>query len=259
MKKLENAARDRLTAGELSIGVAVRFARTVDIAPAMLAAGFDWLFVDLEHGSIPLDTVAQISTTSIACGISCLVRVPKGHYDLAARALDTGASGIVLPHVDSADEAREAVARLKFPPVGHRSLGGAPQLQFRPTSLPDTIRLLDESGLTIVMLESPEAIERANEIAAVAGVDVVMIGGNDLCSEMGIPGQYDHPRVAAAFETVAQACRKHGKWAGMGGVYDEVIAPRYVAMGFRFVLSGLDMNFMIESAKKRAGFLRGLH
>jgi 2-keto-3-deoxy-L-rhamnonate aldolase RhmA len=255
---LENPARDRLAAGELSIGTAVRFARTVDIAPAMQAAGYDWLFIDLEHGSIPLDTVAQISMTAISCGISSLVRVPKGEYSLATRALDAGASGIVLPHVDSPEEAREAVRRLKFPPLGRRSLGAAPQLKFRPTPLPETIRLLNESVLTVIMLETPQAIEQADAIAAVEGVDVVMIGTNDLCAEMGIPGRYDDPRVVSAYETVLAACRKHGKWPGMGGVYDEVIAPRYVAMGFRFILSGLDFNFMMAGATARAKFLRGL-
>lgn len=258
LDRIENPARDRLAAGELSIGVALRFARTVDIAPAMQAAGYDWLFIDLEHGSTPLDAVAQISTTAIACGISSLVRVPKGEYALATRALDAGAAGIVLPHIDNAEEAREAVGRLKFPPLGHRSLGAAPQLKFRQTPLAETMRLLNASSLTVIMLETPEAIDEADAIAAVEGVDVVMIGTNDLCAEMGIPGKYDDSRVVRAYETVLSACRKHGKWPGMGGVYDEVIAPRYIAMGFHFILSGLEFNFMMAAATQRAKFLRGL-
>lgn len=258
MERLENPARDRLAAGELSIGVAIRFARTVDIAPAMKAAGYDWLFLDLEHGPMSLDTVAQLSTTAISSGISSLVRVPKGEYTMATRALDAGAAGIVLPHVDSADEAREAVERLKFPPLGHRSLGAAPQLRYRPTPLGETMRLLNDSSLTVIMLETPDAIAKADEIAAVPGVDVVMIGTNDLCAEMGIPGKYDDPQVVAAYETVLAACRKHGKWPGMGGVYDEVIAHRYVAMGFHFILAGLEFNFMMAAATQRASFLRGL-
>jgi 2-keto-3-deoxy-L-rhamnonate aldolase RhmA len=253
---LENLARDRLVSGELSIGIAVRFARTVDIAPAMRAAGYDWLFIDLEHGSMPLDTVAQISSAAISCGISSLVRVPKGEYSLATRALDVGASGIVLPHVDSAEEAREAVSRLKLPPLGQRSLGAAPQLKYRPTALPEMIRLLNDSVLCVIMLETPQAIEKADAIAAVEGVDVIMIGTNDLCAEMGIPGRYDDSRVVLAYETVLAACRKHGKWPGMGGVYDEMIAPRYIEMGFRFVLSGLDFNLMMAGATARAKFLR---
>lgn len=258
MERLENPARDRLEAGELSIGVAIRFARTVDIAPAMHAAGFDWLFIDLEHGSIPLDTVAQISTAALASGISPLVRVPKGEYALATRALDNGASGIVLPHVDNADEARDAVSRLKFPPVGHRSLGPAPQLKFRPVPLPETMRLLNTSSLTVVMLETPDAIGQADAIAAVEGVDVVMIGTNDLCAEFGIPGKFDDPRIVASYEKVLAACRKHGKWPGMGGVYDEIIAPHYIAMGFHFILSGMDLNFMMAGATSRAKFVRAL-
>jgi len=258
MERIENPARDRLAAGELSLGVALRFARTVEVAPAMKAAGYDWLFIDLEHGTMPLDTVAQISTTSIACGVSPLVRVPKGEYALAARALDAGASGIIVPHIDSATEAREAVERLKFPSLGHRSLGPAPQLQFRSASPNEIMRLLNDSCLIIAMLESPEAIAEADAIAAVEGVDIVMIGTNDLCAEMGIPGRYDDPRVVAAYEAVLAACLKHKKWPGMGGVYDNEVAPRYMAMGFRFVLAGLDLNFMMASATQRARFLRNV-
>jgi 4-hydroxy-2-oxoheptanedioate aldolase len=256
MDRIDNPARSRMAAGDASLGVAVRFARTVDIAPAMKAAGYDWLFIDLEHGSMGLDTVAQMSTTALACGIAPFVRVPKGEYALATRALDNGATGIILPHVDDAEEAREAVSRLKLPPLGHRSIGPAPQLQFNAASLPDTIRMLNEACMTVVMLETPEAVARADEIAAVEGVDVVMIGTNDLCAELGVPGQYRDPRVGAAYDTLLAACARHGKFPGMGGIYDDELAPAYIARGLRFILAGMDQSFLVAGAAARAALLR---
>jgi hypothetical protein len=98
--------------------------RSVEIAKAMAVAGFDWLFLDMEHGVMSLEACAQISTAALDAGIAPIARVPNGEYAIATRALDNGALGIVMPHVDSAAEAREVVNRLKYPPVGHRSMGG---------------------------------------------------------------------------------------------------------------------------------------
>ncbi len=183
MTVIPNPARDRLVRDELSLGVGLRQARTVDIAKAMATAGFDWLFIDLEHGSIPLDVAAQISCAALDAGISPIVRVPHADYGLATRALDTGAIGIVMPHVDSAEEAREVVDRLRFPPRGHRSVGYAyAQLGFRALPTREAAPLIDAATLVVVMLETPAAIAEADAIAAVDGVDVVMIGTNDLCA-----------------------------------------------------------------------------
>src|SRR5918912_4202649 len=120
MATLRNAARDRLDKGELALGVILRQARTVDIAPIMKAAGYDWLFLDLEHNSMDLDTAVQIAVAALGAGIALIVRVPAGQFWLATRVLDGGALGIVIPHVDTADEAREIADRLRYPPQGHR-------------------------------------------------------------------------------------------------------------------------------------------
>jgi 2-keto-3-deoxy-L-rhamnonate aldolase RhmA len=206
MAAITNVARERLARGQLSLGVGLRQARTVDIAKAMKTAGFDWLFIDLEHGSIPLDIAAQISTAALDAGIAPIVRVPHAQYALATRALDTGALGIVMPHVDSADEARTVVQKLRFPPVGHRSVGYAyPQLEFRSVPTREAAPQIDAETLIVVMLETPSAIANAEEIAAVDGVDVLMIGTNDLCAEFGIPSEFAHQRIVESYERVIAA------------------------------------------------------
>jgi 4-hydroxy-2-oxoheptanedioate aldolase len=257
--KVHNAARERLERGDLALGVGVRLARGSEIAKIMRSVGFDWLFVDLEHGAMSLETAAQICVAALDAQIAPIVRVPSGEYAMATRILDNGALGIVMPHVDSAEEARRIVQHLKFPPAGHRSMAGnAPQLDYQPVKAAEYASTLNETTLVVVMLETPRAVASADEIAAVAGVDVLLIGTNDLCAEMGIHGDFGNPRIEEAYKTVVAACRKHGKFAGLGGVYDETIAPRYIALGAQFILAGADLSFLLGAARARASFLRKL-
>jgi 4-hydroxy-2-oxoheptanedioate aldolase len=194
-----------------------------------------------------LEACAQISTAALDADIAPIARVPNGEYAIATRALDNGALGIVMPHVDSAADAREVVNRLKYPPVGHRSASSG-----------EAAAALNAANLTIVMLETPTAIANAEEIAAVPGVDVLLIGTNDLCAEMGIHGDFGNERVADAYRTMIDAARKHGKFPGMAGVYNETIMPRYIEMGARFILGGQDAAFMAAGAAQRTAFLRKL-
>src|SRR5262245_30237458 len=115
MTVIRNAAKLRLAAGELSLGLGVRQSRTVDIATVAKTTGFDWLFIDMEHNSMGVDTAAQIAMASLAVGVTPIVRVPgKEHYH-ASRLLDAGAQGIVVPHVDTVEEAKRVVSHCKYP------------------------------------------------------------------------------------------------------------------------------------------------
>lgn len=254
---VRNVARDKLEQGQLSLGVGVRMTRTVEIAKAMTVAGFDWLFLDMEHGVMSLEACAQISVAALDAGIAPIARVPNGQYSIATRALDNGAMGIVVPHVDSAAEAREVVEKLKYPPIGHRSVGGwGPHYQLGKLSTGEAVKALNAANLTVVMLETPTAIANADEIASVPGVDVLLIGSNDLCAEMGIPGDFGNDRLADAYGKMIAACKKYDKFPGMAGIYNEAIMPRYIEMGARFILSGQDAAFMMAGAQARTGFLR---
>ena len=208
MTEVRNSARARLDSGALALGVGLRQARTMDIAMAMHACGFDWLFIDLEHGSMDLDMAAQISVAALGAGIAPIVRVPNGAYSMATRALDNGALGIVIPHVETAAEAREVVAELKYPPDGHRSIAGAmPQFGFAPPDLAAAAAALNRATLVVVMIETAAAVAEADAIAAVAGVDVLLIGTNDLAADLGVTGNYTDDRIVAAYRTVIAACR----------------------------------------------------
>lgn len=249
----------QLRAGKLAVGLGVRNARTVDIAQMLKTCGFDWAFIDCEHSSMELDTAAQIASASLAVGVTPLVRVPGAEHWHASRILDNGAQGIVMPHVDSAQEAERVVNACRFPPLGHRSMGGGlPQVGFASMPVAEMARVVNEETMVVVMIESPRAVANCEEIAAVPGVDALLVGTNDLCFEMGIAGQFDDPRVGEAYRRVVAACRKHGKFAGMGGLYTPELIERHVAMGVQLVLSGSDFSLLMQAGAARARLVQGL-
>jgi 4-hydroxy-2-oxoheptanedioate aldolase len=256
---IRNVAREKLEAGELALGVGIRLSRSVEIAKAMAVAGYDWLFLDMEHGVMSLEACAQISTAALDAGIAPLARVPNGEYAIATRALDNGTLGIVVPHVDTPEEAKEVVDRLKYPPLGHRSMGGTgPHYGLRDAGVGEAAGAMNAANMTVVMLETPTAIKNADAIAAVPGVEVLLIGTNDLCAELGIHGQFSSEPVVEAYQAVVAACKKHGKYAGMGGVYTEELLSRYIGMGMRFILAGQDSQFVMMAGSQRAAAMRKL-
>ena len=259
MVSVRNAAKERLEAGELALGMGVRMSRTVDIAKAMKTCGYDWLFIDMEHSSLNLDTAAQICVAAQSAGVTPIVRVPGFEHHHASRVLDGGAQGIVVPHVNTPDTAARIVRQCRFPPLGRRSVvGGLPQLDFESYSVAESTEAVNASTLVIVMIETPAAVENADAIAAVEGVDGLLVGTNDLCMEMGMPGRVGDPAVMEAQAKVIDACRRHGRFPGLGGVYDPSLMERYIEMGMRLILCGNDLSMLIAGASARSKQLRGL-
>jgi len=253
-----NHALRQLRAGKLAVGLGVQFARTVNVAQLAKTAGFDWLFIDCEHSSIDLDTASQLSAGSLAVGITPVVRVAGLEHWHASRVLDNGAQGIVFPHVDSHVQAVRAANACRYPPVGKRSMGGSlQQLGFAPTPVGEAARAVNEETLVVAMIESPEGVKNCEEIAAVPGIDALLIGTNDFCFECGIPGQFNDPKVAEAYKKVIAACRRHGKFPGMGGMYTAELLERHIAMGVQLILSGSDFSLLMAGATQRASLVKG--
>ena len=133
MAAIPNFTKQQLASGKVALGMGLRQARTVDIAAIAKKCGFEWLFIDMEHSSLDVDTAAQIAAAALPVGITPIVRVPGKEHHHASRLLDSGAQGIVVPHVDTVEEAQRAVSYCKFPPVGHRSISGLqPLFGFQP-------------------------------------------------------------------------------------------------------------------------------
>jgi 2-keto-3-deoxy-L-rhamnonate aldolase RhmA len=259
MPIVRNRAKQLILQDRLALGFGVSQLRGA--AAGMIAArsGFDWLFIDTEHGALTLDQVSQISIAALGQGVTPIIRVCKDALHEGTRALDNGAMGVVIPHIDTAAEARRVAEAFRFPPEGQRSWGGASWVHGLDAPPPAAAQAeFNAEVLVTVMIETEEAVANAASIAAVPGIDCLMFGTSDLTATMGIAGQLGHPRVRAAYEAVGAACRQHGKVMGMGGVYDEVLAPQYIALGARLLLSGSDWTFLVAGATVRSRFLRGL-
>jgi 4-hydroxy-2-oxoheptanedioate aldolase len=253
-----NNVREKLARGEVVASMTVRLTRSIEIARIAKTAGFDSIYVDVEHSSLSFETAGQICIAALEIGIAPFVRVPSIRPEHVSRALDGGALGVIAPHIRSAAEAREVVVSAKYPPLGERSAGGPlPHLRYRSFPAAEANAAMNEATMVVVQFETADAIERADEIAAVEGVDLVLIGTNDLLADMGIPGQYEHPRVRDAYERTLAACRKRGKHVGVGGLATRPqLAAEFVKMGARYVSTGTDLAFLLAEAAARARQVR---
>jgi 4-hydroxy-2-oxoheptanedioate aldolase len=255
---LRNHMKEKLTRGEVVASMTVRFSRSIEIAQIAATAGFDTLYVDLEHNTLSIDTCCQICISAQQIGITPLVRVPANTAEYICRVLDGGAMGVITPHVRSAAEAKEMVDLVKFPPVGHRSAGGAlSHYQYRSFPGAETAAAMNDASTLVVMMETVAALENVEEIIATDGVDMLLIGSNDLLAEMGIPGQFDDPRLKDAFTRSIAAARKVGKHVGIGGLAarDDLMA-QFVKMGARYVSTGTDLAFLTTACTQRARFVK---
>jgi 2-keto-3-deoxy-L-rhamnonate aldolase RhmA len=259
MVEIRNLLKEKLDAGGLALGAGLKHAANVDIGRAMKTAGFDWLFIDMEHSAIAVDGAANVSVAAQDAGITPIVRVPGVEHHHATRVLDGGAQGIVVPHVDDVETAKRMVRNVRYPPLGKRSMyGGVPQAGFEAHPQGELMEALNRSTFLVLMIESAEGADAADEIAAVDGVDALLIGTSDLTAELGIPGQLDHPRVVEVYEKVLAACKRHGKHPGMGGVYSPPVMKRYVQMGMRLILAGSEFSFMMAGARAQSAAVRAL-
>jgi 2-keto-3-deoxy-L-rhamnonate aldolase RhmA len=211
-------------------------------------AGFDWVVVDLEHGAATESELLAHLTAIEVTGASPLVRPQSGERLRVGRALDLGAAGIVVPRLETAEEAREAVTFLRYPPDGQRGVA----LLTRGARLGAVghgeVAYVNRDIVGIVQIETPSALREADEIAAIDGVDVLFVGPADLSHSLGVPGRFDDKAYLAALRTVVDACRAHGKAAGIL-LYDPANYGPHLEMGFRFVGLGADLSFVANGAK----------
>lgn len=250
---LRNSVKEKLSRGEPVYSMTVRLVRTVDIASIAFTAGFDSVYIDLEHSSFSLQDAGQICLACNHLGVTPLVRVPGLDPSLIARVMDSGAMGIIVPGVQSADEARAVVRAVKHAPWGERSLAGAaPQLHYRTLPADQVVRELDEASLVVAMVENQAGLDAVEDIAAVDGVDIVLVGANDLSVEFGVAGQMDHPRIHEAYLRVIEACQKHGKTVGVGGMGGRPdLIRRYLELGAGYVSTGNDISFLSSAAAQK--------
>lgn len=215
-------------------------------------AGIDGMFIDMEHSVLTIRDVSQLILACNYVGVSPIVRIPsKSHWQLS-RILDAGAAAVVVPHIESVDQVKQIVRDSKYAPLGVRGCAGnQPILNFQ--SVPTLIQndLLNRETMVIPMIETPGAVALADEFFAVEGVDGILVGSNDLCTDLGIPGQYDNPLYLESVEKVIAAGVKAGKPIGIGGIGGRLdLLERFFQLGATWSLSGGDGSILQAGMNK---------
>jgi 4-hydroxy-2-oxoheptanedioate aldolase len=241
------ALRARIRAGAPLFGVWAGLGSPL-AAELLGRAGFDWVVVDLEHGAATESELLAHLTAIEVTGAAALVRPQSGERLRVGRALDLGAAGIVVPRLDTAEQAREAVTFLRYPPDGQRGVA----LLTRGARLGAVghgeVAYVNRDIVGIVQIETPSALREADEIAAIDGVDVLFVGPADLSHSLGVPGRFDDAAYLAALRSVLDACRAYHKAAGIL-LYDPASFGPHLEMGFTFVGLGADLSFVANGAK----------
>jgi 2-dehydro-3-deoxyglucarate aldolase/4-hydroxy-2-oxoheptanedioate aldolase len=251
-----NLTRERLAKGETVYGCGLQVYRAPEIVRCFAAAGFDYVFIDQEHGSFNLETVHDMIIASKTCGITPIVRVGELQYTLCARLLDQGAQGIILPRVEEPKLLEEALSWFRFPPVGKRGFGINPtMIEYEMRTMPEIVAHQNRETLAVVQIETVRAVERCDELLALPGLDVIMIGPADLSISLGIPGQFDHPKLIETVERVIAACRRHKVVPGIQ-TRGTGMAQAWADRGMRFIGVAAEHVLLLEKCKEALAALR---
>lgn len=212
--------------------------------------GFDAIWLDLEHHGMSVETAhhllraARVGTSDMIC------RPAKGEFMRMARLLEAGAQGIMYPRCSSADEAREVVRWAKFAPQGTRGIDWAnPDTPYMSMPIPEYLQAANRETFVVIQLEDQQAVDQAEAIAAVEGVDVLMLGPGDFSILSGIPCQFEHELVQQAWKTIGAAAKKHGKHWG-GPTFSTTHARQLMEMGARFLCHSADIVLLKAAFEK---------
>ena len=243
--------KERLQRGEVCVGTFLLFLAGGDVAQFFAGLGFDFLILDMEHGSLDLARARETIQVARACGVAPLVRVAEAHYHLVTRALDAGAEGIVLPRVEDPQQCRDLVRYARFQPEGERGLttfGGHNDF----ATVPDIAGFAAERNrnvLLFVQIETRAGLERRSDILSVPGIDGCLVGTGDLSFSLGVPGQLQHPEVLGAVDAIFAACRERQLIYTLPVRTPEDV-PRWQAAGMRMMTLATDGALLATGARQ---------
>jgi 2-keto-3-deoxy-L-rhamnonate aldolase RhmA len=242
----ENTLKARLKAGEATVGSWLSVAHPT-IAEVMGHSGFDWLIADMEHGLIGLESLQTLVIATQSTPAAALVRVPWNEPVVIKQVLEAGPTGLIIPQVNSPDEARAATQAACYPPQGIRGIGCQRAAGFG-AYFDQYLQRANGDLFIGIQIEHPRGVAQIREIVAVPGIDMVFVGANDLAASMGLLNQTRHPLVQEAIQTVLAVAREAGVAAGlMAGNSDEANAR--IAEGFQFVGIGHDVGLLSQTCR----------
>ena len=223
----------------------------------MASAGFDFLFIDTEHGVYGLETVSDLCHAAITAGVTPLVRVPEIQSFLLSRPLDAGALGLVIPHVDTRAQVETIVAYTKYAPFGKRGMvSQIPHTDFSGVGVEEYTQWANGQLMNVIMIESAEGVANLDSMLQVQGIDVALVGSNDLSQELGIPGQYEHVKMVECYQHVLDTCRRWRVTPGLAGVSDTRLLQHWRDRGFRFLYCASETGLLVQGGKRVVAELR---
>lgn len=219
------------------------------VAELMASTGFDFLTVDVEHSAVDLVQTQALFQAIKSGNPNCaaLVRLAGNSYADTKRYLDAGAAGVIAPLINTADQARELVRSVKYPPQGMRGVGFC-RANGYGMHLKESVASANDETFVCVQIEHIEAVRNIDEILRVTGIDAVIIGPYDLSASLGLTAQFDHPEMVAAVDAIGDACKRHGVIAGIHVVQPDVAdAVRRYKEGYRFIAYSLDITMLMNA------------
>lgn len=251
-----NSVKRALKEGRVQVGCGFGQIRSPEVARILAAAGFHWTFLDGEHGGFGIETMQDLCHAATHAGLMPIVRVADMEYALIARALDCGAQAVMFPRVESADLLERAVSWTKFPPMGVRGFGLNPtHVGYERVTVPQIIEHVNENVMVVLQIETKLAVDRREELMAVPGVDAVLIGAVDLSISLGVPGEFQHPKMVEAMEQIRDSALKHGVAPGMQA-RTLALAKFWKERGMTMIGSGSETGFLLEKASETAAALK---
>ena len=251
-----NPVKHALKEGKLQAGCSFGSLRSPEVARILAAAGFQWSYIDSEHGPFDLETLQDICGAAVTAGLMPIVRVADLQYSLVARALDNGAQGIIFPRVEDPALLAKAISWTQFPPKGVRGFGlGATHIGYQKATIPQVIEHMNANTMVVLQIETKLAVERRDELLSVPGIDAIMIGPADLSISLGVPGEFDHPKMIETIELVKESCLKHGVAPGIH-LRALPLAKFWKERGMKFLSCGVETAFMLETATAVASALK---
>jgi 2-dehydro-3-deoxyglucarate aldolase/4-hydroxy-2-oxoheptanedioate aldolase len=247
-----NTVKKALAEGKVQLGCGFGTFRSEDVARILVKAGFQWAFIDTEHGWFGIETVQDICRVANYVGFCPIVRVADMQYPLVSRALDAGAQGIVFPRVESPELLEKAVSWTKFPPLGVRGFGLTPLfVDFEKVTIAQMVEHFNANTLVVLQIETQRAVEARDELLSVPGIDAVMVGPVDLSISLGVPGDFQHPKMVDAMEKIRDSCVAHGVAPGTQ-TRTLALAKFWRERGMRFLGCSSEIGMMFERATELA-------
>ncbi len=243
-----NSLRARFQAGQPVIGTMIQEVSSPFIVHALANAGFDFVYVDMEHGRFGLESAVDLLQTIRLTNMVPLVRVPDNQYYWIARLLDAGAQGIMIPRVETRQQVEAAIHSMRFPPVGQRGLAVARgQNDYKRQDALSFVQEANRENLLIIQIESKSAVENVDEIISAPGVDVALIGPGDLSVSLGIPMKMDNPLMTEAVEKVVASCKRQNVITGLH--VGDLKAIKYWSQNGILLLSGSsDLDILLDGS-----------